>query len=138
VSTTADYPTVAAARANFKHLLDAAATGVPSQLHRDEQHLAMVDAVLLVRHLAGSLPRAEVVAEAGGWSVVIPGVPVAADGSSYDEAVTEMVIALREYADDWTDRLHLAPNHAGNWGLVQVISLSTDAELAQWVAGAPA
>ncbi len=136
MSTTANYPTVAAARTNFKHLLDAAATGLPSHLRRDEQHLAVVDAAVLVQHLSAALPRAEVVPEEGGWSVFIPGIPVAADGATYDEAIEEMVVALREYADDWTDRLHRAPNHAGNWGLVQVVSLSDDAQLAQWVAGA--
>jgi predicted RNase H-like HicB family nuclease len=136
MSSTTEYKTVAAARTNFKHLLDAAATGLPSHLHRDEQHLAVVDAVRLVQQLSASLPRAEVVAEEGGWSVFLPGVPVAADGATYTEAIEEMVAALREYADDWTQRLHSAPNHAGNWGLVQVVSLSNDAQLARWVAGA--
>ena len=82
MSTTADYPTVAAARTHFKHLLDAAANGLPSHLRRDEQHLAVVDAALLVRFLAGALPRPEVVPEEGSWSVFIPGVPVAADGAT--------------------------------------------------------
>ncbi|GAB3709471.1 hypothetical protein [Nocardiopsis nanhaiensis] len=49
----------------------------------------------------------------------IPGVPVAADGSTFDEAVTEMVDALREYAEDWQDRLLDTPNRRDNWGLVQ-------------------
>ena len=138
MSATAEYPTVAAARAGFKHLLDAAATGLPSHLHRDEQHLAVVDVPRLVQHLSGSLPRAEVVPEDGGWSVFIPGVPVAVDGASFDEAIEQMVVALREYAEDWTERLHRAPNHASNWALVQVVSLSDDAQLAQWVAGATA
>ena len=46
-----------------------------------------------------------------------------------------MVVALREYAEDWTARLHRAPNHAGNWALVQVVSLSDNERLAAWVAG---
>ncbi|BCB87816.1 hypothetical protein [Phytohabitans suffuscus] len=37
-----------------------------------------------------------------------------------------MVLALREYAEDWQERLLDAPNHAGNWGLVQLVSLSDD------------
>jgi predicted RNase H-like HicB family nuclease len=59
--------------------------------------------------------RAQVVAEAGGWSVFIPGLPVAADGATLDEALDEMTLAQREYAEDWQNRLLDAPNHANNW-----------------------
>jgi len=57
-----------------------------------------------------------VVAEAGGWSIFVPGVPVAADGASFDEALEEMVDALREYAEDWQDHLLNAPNHRDKLG----------------------
>jgi hypothetical protein len=67
--------------------------------------------------------------------VFIPGLPVAADGATFDEAVDEMVEALREYAQDWQDRLLHAPNHRENWGLVQLISLSDDGQLREWLAG---
>jgi predicted RNase H-like HicB family nuclease len=77
--------------------------------------------------------RAEVVQEAGGWSVFIPGLPVAADGATLDEAVTEMVDALREYADDWQDRLLDSPNHHDNRGLVRLISLRDDDQLHDWI-----
>jgi len=79
--------------------------------------------------------RAQVVAEDRGWSVFIPGLPVAADGASFDEAIDEMILALREYAEDWQDRLIDAPNHAGNWGLVQLVSLSNDDQLREWLVG---
>ncbi|TDQ48208.1 hypothetical protein [Actinorugispora endophytica] len=62
-----------------------------------------------------------------------PGFPVAADGASFDGALTEMVDALREYAEDWQDRLLDAPNHRENWGLVQLISLSSDEQLRDWL-----
>ncbi|MEJ3657567.1 prevent-host-death protein [Actinomycetes bacterium KLBMP 9759] len=82
------------------------------------------------RRAAGSRPsNAQVVSEAGGWSVFISGLPVAADGASFDEAITEMADALRENADGWQRRLLNAPNHRGNWGLVQLISLSDDVQL---------
>jgi predicted RNase H-like HicB family nuclease len=80
--------------------------------------------------------KAEVVAEAGGWSVFLPGLPLAADGATFDEAIEEMVQALREYAEDWQDRLRTAPNHEDNWGLVQLIALSDDVELRDWLVGA--
>jgi predicted RNase H-like HicB family nuclease len=76
-----------------------------------------------------------VVQEGDGWSVFIPGVPVAADGATFDEAITEMADALQEYADDWQDHLQHAPNHRENWGLVQLISLSNAEQLREWLAG---
>ncbi|MEO8888537.1 MAG: prevent-host-death protein [Jatrophihabitantaceae bacterium] len=131
-----EYPNIASARAHFKDLVDAAVAGVPSHLHRESQGIALVDAERL-RHFVGRITTAaEVVAEAGGWSVFIPGVPVAADGASYDEAIAEMVEALREYAEDWVDHLRLAPNHRDHWGLVQLVALSSDEQLAQWLTGA--
>lgn len=79
--------------------------------------------------------RAEVVQEGDGWSVFISGLPIAADGATFDEAISEMVDALREYAQDWQDRLLNAPNHRDNWGLVQLISLSDDDQLRRWLVG---
>lgn len=52
-------------------------------------------------HHRGTRWWAEVVAEAGAFSVFVPGIPVAAGGETFDEAVTETVDALREYAEDW-------------------------------------
>ena len=74
-------------------------------------------------------------ADGEAWSVFIPGVPVAADGSTLDEALEEMITALREYAEDWQERLLNAPNQASNWGLVQLICHSDDAQLRSWLSG---
>jgi hypothetical protein len=96
-----------------------------------------VDVRRLRHFLASIVPsRAQVVPEAGGWSMFIPGLPVAADGASFDEAVDEMIDALREYAQDWQERLLDAPNHRDNWGLVQLISFSDDGQLRDWLVGA--
>ncbi|MFL6121170.1 hypothetical protein [Actinophytocola sp.] len=70
------------------------------------------------------------------WFVSMPGLPVAADGASFDEAIDEMIDALREYAEDWQERLLDAPNHRDNWGLVQLISISDDEQLRDWLLGA--
>jgi hypothetical protein len=67
---------------------------------------------------------------------LLPGLPLAADGATFDEAIEEMVQALREYAEDWQDRLGTAPDHEENQGLVQLIALSDDAELRDWLVGA--
>lgn len=79
--------------------------------------------------------RAQVIAEAGGWSVFVPGLPAAADGATFDEAIAEMIVVLREYAEDWQDRLLDAPYHRHNWALVQLISLSNDDQLRDWLVG---
>ncbi|RJQ91211.1 type II toxin-antitoxin system HicB family antitoxin [Amycolatopsis panacis] len=130
----AHYGTMAEARTHFKDLLDAAEAGIPKTVQREQLRAVMVDAERLRYFLTAMRPsKAQVVAEAGGWSVLLPGLPIAADGATFDEALDETVIALREYAADWADHLRHAPNHRDNWGLVQIIDLSTDAQLKDWL-----
>ena len=132
----AQYNSFTEARAHLKDLLDAAAAGRVATVRRDTSWAAVVDAERLRRFLALVSPaRAHVVAEAGGWSVFIPGLPVAADGITFEEAITEMVDALREYAADWQERLADVPNHREHWGLVQLVSLSDDPQLRDWLVG---
>jgi hypothetical protein len=130
------YDSYTDARAHLKDLLDAAEKGRVATVRRDSATTAVVDVARLRHFLASLIPsRAEVVPEAGGWSVFISGLPVAADGATFDEALVEMVDALREYADDWQERLLDSPNHRDNWGLVQLISLSSDDQLRDWIVG---
>lgn len=130
------YDSYTEARNNLKLLLDAAENGQVATVRRDSATTAVLDAARLRYFLASVVPsRAEVVQEGDGWSIFIPGLPVAADGATFDEAITEMVEALREYAQDWQDRLLHAPNHRENWGLVQLISLSDDDQLREWLVG---
>lgn len=130
------YESYTEARAHLKDLLDAAGEGRVATVRREAGRAAIVDVERLRRYLAlVSGPKAEVVAEAGGWSVFLPGLPLAADGTTFDEAIAEMVEALREYAEDWQDRLRTAPNHQDNWGLVQLIALSDDQQLHDWLVG---
>ena len=132
------YDSYSDARAHLKDLLDAAERGRVATVRRESASAAVLDAARLGHFLAAVVPsRAQVVAEADGWSVFIPGLPVAADGPTFDAAIDEMVLALREYAEDWQDRLLDAPNHRDNWGLVQLISLSDDDQLRDWLAGSP-
>ncbi len=134
--TATHYQNVSQGRAHFKDLLDAAEAGRPASVRRLKNRAAVVDAEKLRLALATLRPaRAEVVREAGGWSIFIRGLPVAADGSDFDEALDEMCQALREYAEDWSARLLTAPNHAENWAVVQIIELSTDQQLKDWLVG---
>lgn len=123
------------ARKEFKEVLDDAESGRPVGIQRRERRTALVDADGLRDALAHSrdLPQPVAVAEAGGWSVFLPGVPVAADGAGFDEAVEEFVQALREYAEDWAERLHVVPNHARHWALIQFVAFSADDQLASWI-----
>jgi predicted RNase H-like HicB family nuclease len=133
----AHYDSYTEARTHFKELLDAAERGRVATVRRDTRRTAVVEAERLRTVLAALIPsRAEVVAEAGGWSAFIPGLPVAAEGASFAEAVDDLVGALREYADDWQERLLDAPNHVQNWGLVQLVELSDDDQLREWLVGA--
>jgi hypothetical protein len=132
------FDSVAEGRAHLKELLDAAAHGIPAGLRRDREGFAVVDAARL-RHFLASVSRsAEVVAEAAGWSVFIPGTSLAADGETLIAAIADMVDVLREYAADWIDHLSTAPNHADHWGLVQLVVLSSDDELARWLSAGQA
>lgn len=136
--TALHYDSYTEARTHLKELLDAAAQGRPASVRRDNSTAMVVDAARLRRFLLSAYPsKTQVVAEAGGWSVFIPGLPVATDGATFDEALTEMVDALREYADDWQDHLYNVANHADNWGLVHLIELSNDQQLRQWLTGEP-
>jgi predicted RNase H-like HicB family nuclease len=133
------YDSYTEARAHLKDLLDAAGRGRVATVRRDAAdaaQAAVVDAERLRRALAAvNRWRPQAVPEAGGWSIFIPGLPVAADGATFEDAVSDMIAALREYADDWQDRLLDAPNHRDNWGVVQLIGLSDDEQLRDWLVG---
>jgi predicted RNase H-like HicB family nuclease len=130
------YDSYTDARNKLKDLLDAAENGQVATVRRDAATVIVLDAERLRHFLASVVPsQAQVVQEAGGWSVFIPGLPIAADGETFEEAITEMADALREYAEDWQDHLLRAPNHRENWGLVQLISLSNDEQLREWLVG---
>jgi predicted RNase H-like HicB family nuclease len=130
------YDSYSEGRTHLKDLLDAAERGRLATVRRESATAAVVDVDRLRHFLASVIPsRAEAVPEADGWSVFLPGLPVGADGATFEEAIAEMVEALREYADDWQDRLLEAPNHREHWGLVQLIGLSDDEQLRSWLVG---
>ena len=128
------FATLASARQHFKDLVDAAVDGRPATLQRSGDRVALVDAERLRVLLASFCPAAaEIVAEAGHWSAFIPGLPISGSGSTYSGAVDDVILALRDYAADWTERLRFAPNHASNWAVVQLLDLSTDEQLRAWL-----
>ena len=139
MSAAGGFLTYTDARKRLRQVLDRASAGVPVGIRSRDRTVTVVAGEALRRVLRSSpqLPRPAVVAENGGWSVLLAGTPVAAEGSSLDEAVGEFVIALREYGEDWEERLHAAPNHRSNWVLVCFLGLMSDSELEGWIVGSP-
>ena len=79
--------------------------------------------------------QATVVAEGGGWSAVLPGLTVHGEGETFEQAIDDLLEALREYADDWNDRLLNAPNHREHWPVVELVELASDDQLRAWLLG---
>lgn len=135
-TTSVHYGTLREGRDHLKDVIDAAVEGRPASVTRERTKVAAVDADRLAYFLSRFRPaNATVVSENEGWSIFLPGLPIAADGDTLDEALDEAVLALRDYAEAWTARLRLAQNHADNWGLVQIIEFSSDERLKAWLRG---
>ncbi len=124
------------ARQNFRAVLDAARAGYVTTVARDTERYLVVPAQQLRAELAELRPaKAEVLSEGGGWAVVVPGLPVHGDGETFDGALEDAIVALREYAQDWNERLRVAPNHAQHRAVVELVELSTDDQLRDWLLG---
>jgi hypothetical protein len=126
------------ARSKLRCVLDAAREGLVTTVTRGNQRFVVVAADALGQDLRRLLPsQAVVVHEGGGWAAFIPGVPTHGDAETFDDAIDDLIIGLREYAEDWNDRLHAAPNHAQHRSLVELVELSDDAQLRDWLLGNP-
>lgn len=125
------------ARESLKAILDSSERGGLSTISRpDRAPAAVVNGESLRRYLALKVePDIQVVNEEGAWAVSMPGQPFAVEATQLGEALADFVDALREYAQDWEDHLHAAPNHQSNWALVQLVGLSTDEQLTTWLTG---
>jgi hypothetical protein len=122
-------------RASWAATLNAAAERRPVVFHRGDQDFALLPASLLRDVLRRAVPAPEVLAEDDGWTVLLPGHPVAADGMTLDDALRDFVVGLRDYADAWNERLHRAQNHQHAAALVHHIVVSDDDELLAWTRG---
>jgi hypothetical protein len=130
-----DAPNASTIRQTWAATLDLAAEGRPVTFHREDQDFALLPAGLLRDVLLRAVPAPEVIAEADGWSVLLPGHPVAADGATLDAALQDFISALRDYATAWDERLHLATGQRHAAALVQHVTLSGDDVLLAWARG---
>lgn len=71
--------------------------------------------------------------EGGGWTLQLPGVPVHGEGEIFDDAVTNLIAALRQYAKDWNENLSEDPAHAENQATVKLVDRVTDDGLRTWL-----
>lgn len=95
---------------------------------------SIVDGDRIRMHLQAMIPESACISSSTDRvTIIIPGAPLAVETRSVEESLTEMVEVLREYAVDWRERLHNAPNHRGNRALVELTELSTDDQLSKWL-----
>jgi hypothetical protein len=127
-----EIPNATAVRSTWAASLDLAAEGRPVPFRRDTEEFVLLPAELLRDVLRRAVAPPEVVAEENGWSVLLHGHPVAADGGTLDEALADFLSALRDYVDAWEEGLHMAPNHRHAAALVQLVALEDDDALATW------
>jgi predicted RNase H-like HicB family nuclease len=129
-----DYPTFSEARKDLKRVYDVSESGRTVTLGRDNYVAAVVNADRLRDFFSRTVaPRVQAQFEDGVWVAFMEGRPFVSEGATLEEAVADLLESLREYAEDWEDHLQAASNHADNWGLVQLINLSTDEQLTEWM-----
>lgn len=129
------FNTYTSARQHFRAVLDAARAGLVTTVARCR-------ALCRRARRAGSggpckASAFERASRRGGWRLGSrpPGLPIHGDGETFDAALDDVIVALREYAEDWNDRLRLVPNHAQNRAVAELVELSTDDQLRDWLLG---
>lgn len=130
----ADFNSFTSARDHLKQVFDANAQGRTVTLRRNDQVSAMLPAERLRSYFFSTVsPRVRVFEEDGRVVALMDDRPFVSEGVSVDAALDDLVLSLREYAEDWEERLFRAPNHAPAWALVQLVKLSTDEQLLEWL-----
>ena len=134
MSIVADYGTFTEARTHLKDVFDANARGRTVTMQREGQLSAVMPAERLRAYFFRTVtPRVRVTREDDRTIALMDDRPFVSEGADVNDALADLALSLREYAQDWEDRLERAPNHASNWALVQLIKLSTDEELLEWL-----
>ena len=122
------------ARTSLKNILDTVENGTMVTIQRGRRVSVVADRDRLRDYFASTLlSRAQVVPDDSAWVVLLPDTPFAAEGSTLDLAIDDLITNLREYAAEWSVHFRHAPNHEANWALVQLVNLSDDGQLRDWL-----
>jgi hypothetical protein len=125
------YAKITDARAHLKDIYDSAQRGVPSVVQREQDAPIVIvradDFKRSLRALCAIEPQVRFTDSS--VSMWLPGLPVSAEGTDFETAEAGFIAALRDYAELWAEDLSDYPNHADNWGLVNLVMLSSDEEL---------
>lgn len=128
------YDSFTDARKSLKQILDSAEAGSVISIKRGARSTVVADRDRFRGLLAKATPsRAMVVAEDKAWVIVIPDSSFAAEAQSLDDAIADLIANLRDYATEWQEHFAAAPNHANNWALVQLVNVSSDDDLRDWL-----
>ena len=133
-----DYAKITDARSHLKDVYDAASANISVVIRRDlDAPLAVLPKDSILRALRALVPLDPQVrfGDDGHVHAWLPDLPISADGGDFDDAIDGLKDALREYADAWVDDLRHFSNHEANWGLVNLVLLSSDDELVAHLVG---
>ncbi|MDQ1248076.1 MAG: hypothetical protein QG597_2448 [Actinomycetota bacterium] len=133
-----DYAKITDARRQLKDVYDTASANISVVIRRDfDEPVALLPKDSILRALRALVPLDPEVRfdEDGHVYVWLPGLPISADDADFDGAIGSLVAALRDYADEWVDDLRHFRNHEANWGLVNLVLLSSDDELVAHLVG---
>ena len=140
---TLSYETLAESRSHLPAILDAAQDGLMVTLARGRSRRHAADGTvsvvktdvllgLLERIVADSI-EADFNADDELHTVGIRGLPLATEAEQLGDAVAELVGDIRDYCDDWVERLRFVSNHAGNVPLVYLAQSMDDDDLQNWI-----
>lgn len=133
MSIVADYGSFTDTRTHLKDVFDATSRGRIVTVGRDGELSAVVPVDRLRSYFFGAVsPRVTIASEEGRTVALMEGRPFVSEGATVDDALSDLVLSLREYAEDWEERLQRVPNHESNWALVQLVKISTDEQLVDW------
>jgi hypothetical protein len=140
VTSLVEYDRITDARAHLREIYDAAAGHVPAVVRREADPAVAVvrldDLVHALQALCPLDPQTRFAA-GGRVSIWLDGLPVSGEGATLDDAESDLIGALRDYATTWVDDLRRYPHHEQEWAVVNLVLLSGDDGLRAHLFGNP-
>jgi len=132
-----EYSKITDARSNFKEIYDSASGHVSAVVHRDsDEPVAVVNREDLLEALRALCPIEPQVRFGENYvSMWVDGLPVSAEEIDIEAVTQSFIAALRDFAKLWVEDLRHYPNHKANWGIANLVLLSTDEALKAHIFG---